>query len=282
MTNSEPQDHQDVSAAALLLTRLKWLAGGGITIAVMVLLSYAIRFGGRSSGEPEQWGQFGDYVGGILNPIFSAIALIALLATFALQVTALRLSIQELKTSADALSKQTASLSKQTFEATFFQLLRLHNEIVNAIDLVASDGRTTKGRDCFRVFLARLEKELRINAADQRYDNFVAHYEVFYIEHQHELGHYFRLLYNIVKLVDRTEDIDRRFYTNLVRAQLSSAELMLLFYNGISTWGCDKFKPFLERYALLKTIPTTTVPNDVLLHQYDPSAFGGAYPEPLL
>ncbi len=89
-------------------------------------------------------------------------------------------------------------------------------------------------------------------------------------------------MYNIIKLVSHTDGIDKRFYTNLVRAQLSSAELMLLFYNGLSSWGNEKFKPMIEEFALLKTMPNATLPKDELLHQYSPSAFGGKYPEPLL
>lgn len=87
------------------------------------------------------------------------------------------------------------------------------------------------------------------------------------------------MLYNIVKLVHRTDGIDKRFYANIVRAQLSSAELMLLFYNCLSNWGSEKFKPFVEEFALLKTLPNDVLPADALLHAYDPSAFGGKYPE---
>jgi hypothetical protein len=44
------------------------------------------------------------------------------------------MSAKQLKDSADALIKQNAALRTQNFEASFFQLLRLHNDIVNAMD----------------------------------------------------------------------------------------------------------------------------------------------------
>lgn len=227
-------------------------------------------------------GQFGDFLGGILNPIFSFLALIGLLITIALQVRQLRISAHELRSAEAALSAQSDATKIQNFETSFFQLLRLHNDAVNAIDLQSDDGRITKGRDCFKVFVNRLEKELRMDGGSKRYEIFITQYELFYINHEHEIGHYFRLLYNIVKLVKLTDGIDKKQYTNILRAQLSSYELKLLFYNCISSWGKEKFKPLVEEFALLKTIPRAVLPDDNLLHQFTMEAFGGSYPESFL
>jgi hypothetical protein len=37
--------------------------------------------------------------------------------------------------------------------------------------------------------------------------------------------------------------------------QLSSQELLLLFYNALSGLGNEKVKPLIEEFALLKTVP---------------------------
>jgi uncharacterized membrane protein len=52
------------------------------------------------------WGQFGDFFGGTLNPIFGFLSVIALLAALVIQGRELRISSQELKNSALALDKQ--------------------------------------------------------------------------------------------------------------------------------------------------------------------------------
>ena len=83
----------------------------------------------------------------------------------------------------------------------------------------------------------------------------------FYEDHQSEIGHYFRGLYHIVKLIDQSDVDNKRLYSNLVRAQLSSFELTLLFYNGLSELGEEKFKPLVERYALLKNLPKSLLIN---------------------
>ena len=100
-------------------------------------------------------------------------------------------------------------------------------------------------------------------------------YLKFYDTYEAKIGHYFRSLYNIVKFIDRSDVDDRRLYTNLVRAQLSSWELWLLFYNALSDKGRDKFKPLIEKYALLETVPRgkLLIP-DVHLDLYQESAYG--------
>jgi len=44
-------------------------------------------------------------------------------------------------------------------------------------------------------------------------------------------------------------------YVKLLRAQLSSHELLLLFYNCLSEKGMRKTKALVERYALLEHVP---------------------------
>ena len=42
---------------------------GFVFLAVIgVIIAYVLKFYGRSLGEPEQWGQLGDFVGGLVNP----------------------------------------------------------------------------------------------------------------------------------------------------------------------------------------------------------------------
>lgn len=272
-----PEPDPEIADAAAHVARMNMLARVGFLIALVVLGLFVYQFHGPLSKDPQDWGQFGDYLGGILNPTFSFLALLALLATLGLQIRELRISARELKNSATALVKQNETLGLQTFESTFFQLLRLHNDIVASLEI-----GNLRGRACFGHYLGLLEGTLLNEGATTNVEAFRTYYEIFYQQSQATLGHYFRLLYNIVKLVKRTDGIDKRFYTNLVRAQLSSDELKLLFYNCISELGSEKFKPLIEEFALLKNFPNDSVPRDPLLHMYPPEAFGGSYPESYL
>jgi hypothetical protein len=264
----------EIDGARRLLTGLTRIAIAGGLFAIAVLILYFGKFHGDLSPEADKWGQFGDYIGGILNPLFSFLALLALLATFAFQV-------QQLRSSAREVEEARATAKRQNFEASFFQMLRLHNEIVLSMDLVGDHG-ITKGRDCLRVFRDRLVQKVRLRSTSSGFsdfEHFLFTYEAFHSEHEVELGHYFRLLYTIVKFVKETPEIkNKRFYTNIIRAQLSSAEVLLIFYNCLSQFGSEKFKPLVEEFSLLKTISKEHLPEDMLLHKYAASAYGGSFP----
>ncbi len=230
-------------------------------------------------------GTFGDMFGSV-NAIFSGLAFVGVIYAILLQSKELKLQRKELRFTRKELEGQkiqmelqNSTLVKQNFENTFFELLKIHNDITNGIDLIDGKGRVTQGRDCFKVFYERLKKDWGRNMnslkGECELDRVNKTYLNFYEKHQSEFGHYFRSLFNIIKLVDRSSIEEKRLYTNLVRAQLSSFELTLLFYNLLSEMGSEKFKPLVEKYALLKTVPRKELinPPDHLPLFHD-SAFG--------
>jgi uncharacterized membrane protein len=244
-------------------------------IFIFVITAYVANFATGISPEQEIWGQFGDYVGGVLNPIFGFLSLIALLFTLRLQARELRISTQELRNSAVALEEQCAAMTHQNFETTFFQLLRLHNDIVQSIDLRSGGSKTLKGRDCFARFSSVLLEKLRAHNVFEDPSKLDIAYDDVYKKYKNDLGHYFRLLYNLVKFIHNSEALDKKFYSNLVRAQLSSEELNLLFVNCLSDKGREKFKPLVEEYALLKTMENDSpLTPPTLKSLYSSSAFG--------
>ncbi len=232
-------------------------------------------------------GTFGDMFGAV-NALFSGLAFAGVIYAILLQREELRLQRRELELTRlelqgqkEQLEAQNRTLRKQNFEATFFQLLRLQNEITNSIDLQFSGNRVLKGRDCFQFFYDNLKKlwsqNLAQHGSEDETERIRRTYHTFFEANQAEVGHYFRSLYNIVKLVDQSELEDKRLYTNLVRAQLSSLELILLFYNCLSDLGREKFKPLIEEYALLKTVPRKRLLNPPdHLQLYDNGAYGDA------
>ncbi len=99
------------------------------TAGVSVLLvwgAYALNFPLQISTSQEEWAQFGDYFGGILNPLLSFFALLALLATIQSQ--------QKERDEADRRHKA------QMFDARLFQLLSLSHDAVASIKYVQKDA----------------------------------------------------------------------------------------------------------------------------------------------
>ncbi|MCK9988844.1 MAG: hypothetical protein AzoDbin1_05316 [Azoarcus sp.] len=95
----------------------------------------------------DSWGQLGDFFGGVLNPTFSFLALVALLLTLYVQSRELKLSREmaelsrqelemtreELKNSADALKAQNEAIHHQRFEQTFFAWLESYRKVVESV-----------------------------------------------------------------------------------------------------------------------------------------------------
>lgn len=95
--------------------------GGGI-VALLVFVAvafgvtvyvYRAQFDGPVSEAPAAWAQFGDYFGGVLNPIVGLAALGALLWTLKLQREELKTSIEELRRTAEAATKQARTAERQ-------------------------------------------------------------------------------------------------------------------------------------------------------------------------
>lgn len=201
-------------------------------------------------------GQFGDMFGAV-NALFAGCAFGGVIWAITLQNNQLELqreelaqTRQEIKGQKEQLEAQDQTLKKQNFERSFFQLLNFHDNIVNSLHIRGGGSSAGfDGRACFGTLLGGFQNQYKSGAEiNDNWEEFFKHVQSF-------VGHYFRNLYNCVKFVDQDvflRDFEsKKSYTNLIRAQLSSQELGLLFYNCLSHRG-SKFKHLVERYSLLK------------------------------
>jgi len=77
----------------------------------------------------------------------------------------------------------------------------------------------------------------------------------------------------MMRYINENGGDQRMMYSRLVRAQLSSYELKLLLYNGVSKYGQEKLRPLIEKYALLKHLRKSSE-DESWRAQYEDSAFG--------
>lgn len=98
-------------------------------------------------GNRDEWGTFGDFFGGILNPIFGFASFIALLVTIIYQAKELNASTTELRNSAKALAAQNKAIELQSFEQTFFSWLNTYRDLLNAVSgSLSPKAPITQGR----------------------------------------------------------------------------------------------------------------------------------------
>jgi len=107
-----------MKSRALIFAAFAALAAIGIVSG-----HYMAVFGLIRSPTPEVWGQFGDYFGGVLNPIFALAAFLAALWSIGMQQ-------REARAAAQQLAEQT-EIARKEFEA--FAAGRLEQELLHVI-----------------------------------------------------------------------------------------------------------------------------------------------------
>lgn len=269
---------------------LKWGCMLPLVIALVDLwMLYGIEVYLRSDSWEARDG-FGGMFGGF-EALVSAFAFAGLIYTaylqrreLALQRLDLRETRQEIKGQREQLEKQSEILDLQQFESTFFNLVTLHNQIVESMSFSEDKGDgevgvTVSGRQTL-VYIREelLEPKFQIEQADPKgrepYEIALLTYQ--YIEEQGAadiLGHYFRNLYHIIKFVDEEAPSDPKRYVNFLRAQLSGTELVLLFFNCLEP-GFETFRDLVVRYALFEHLPPWKFTREVLALYRDVAVYG--------
>ncbi|WP_447728580.1 putative phage abortive infection protein [Enterobacter asburiae] len=192
-------------------------------------------------------GTFGDFVGGLTNPIIGMVGFLALMFTITLQI------------------RQNKQTSEQSYESSIFNLINLQNNIIENLEY-----NDNKKRSAFSEFLDEHKEDF--NGVDKNtvmrphhtYSLARISYESFNNNSNEVFGHYFRNLYTILKTIDELPECFNRkkYYSRIVRSQLSMSELTVLFLNYLFK-VCDdgKFAELLIKYQMLEHLKVTSISN---------------------
>lgn len=232
-------------------------------------------------------GLFGDSFN-VLTSLFTGLAFAGVIISVILQTKELEEARGEFRGQKEALEKQQDEMKNQSFDNKFFQMLHLFNSIINSLIYLGnfhpSKGQYRKeGREVFKDLKRILEEEIKeVND----FNEFTINFKNFNNGHDTSFKYYFINLYQILKYIDNENtDIDRaKRYTNIVRAQLSKNELILLFYNaaGVEEFSGNNYKGLVEKYSFFEHLRYEDLKPkedyffvDFLLSEYyDITAFG--------
>lgn len=222
------------------------------------------------------WGQIGDFIGGLLNPLLSFVALMAVLYSVNMQRRELKLARGDARENYRIQIQQRQNFERQNFESVFFRLLDIHARLVAELKLVKDKQfyedayETLIGRDAFEYVGGRLRTNG--STASEYAPHVVRAVDTFERFHSVKFAHYFRNFYQILKHVESFGvdplKMDRKYsfllvrqlvqqyktqrvYANMLRAQLDSEELAVLFMNCLTVKG-EGLKYYVERYSMLK------------------------------
>lgn len=224
------------------------IGAGAVGLAYFVLV-IASGLGANPTGKTwtfETIGQFGDAFGP-LNTLMAGLAAAGAIGAYFSQ----KEELDRIKLEATI---DRGLASKRDFEATFFNLIQLFRSTVDDIEVrdLFGENRAT-GRDAIQKILESHMGKPSGNIATDR-----AKYEKVYRNNRDDLGHYFRLFYQIVRFINESNMEDKALYIRILRATLSNGEIVILGLNCLHGGGRDKFKPLVEKYALLHNISSSS------------------------
>ncbi|MFE8711582.1 putative phage abortive infection protein [Aeromonas allosaccharophila] len=231
-------------------------------------------------------GTFGD-VFGSLNTLFSGLAFAGIIVSIRLQSKELEETRNEMKRQSEQFTKQSVVLNKQNFESTFFQMLSFNNQIragvefkINNGDMLKVDFEKYRGSEAFKKIAVLLEDELSSILFDEGVKLVTTNAQTilrrFFTQFDNEVSHFYRNIYQTLLLIDNCDFSfqDKKSYSNILRSQISSYELLVLFYLCIQDDDHKKFRRLIEKYEFFEHLTQVDNIHDALFLFYDMSAYG--------
>ncbi len=259
---SETDRHeQDIADVERTIRVVRYVALGLVVTGLIIAVIFVTRFSMR----PEDLDRLGGFLAGTTGVLWALAGLTLVYVAFLGQQVQVLHQKEDLRLTREAFKQQQAEMQLQTvefenqrFDHTFFALLGSHQDLVKDSEIDTGHGAKA-GPEAFSTLVARITQRFH-DAVPQKGAASLELAKRIYVEEfrnfEGTLGPYFHSLYHILKFVDdrplpMERADERRRYTNFVRARLSFAELIILFYSGLSEQGAG-MRGLIERHALLK------------------------------
>jgi len=249
-----------------------------VLIAIIFFLWSDLSFSPTEKINSEKFGQFGDFIGGIVGSIWALAGVllfyIALTeqrkdiktnqAALELQINALQQQVKEfelqrneLESSRKVYEEQSKTQKIQQFESNFYSLLNVYSNIKENLN------NLDKEKDFFKSIYNKLTDNYSNEiSVENHHINMISKYTKVFNEYRGQLSHYFKCFYRIIKIIDTDYSFDEKtkvFYAKILRSQLTDFEQLVLYYNSHSDYGF-KARPLILKYNILKHLPLFSKP----------------------
>lgn len=215
------------------------------TIALVGVYCYVLR-DNLFAKTPGDFGTFGDYIGGAFGALTGLISVLFLYVTYKKQL--------------EMFQDQKEQAYNQQFENNFFEMLSFFRS-TNPQGKEGSDGENLFKKvrtelECCLKEEKFMSNESYIHATNalpiKRRIQYV--YNIVFRNYSSQLGQYFRSLYHLLLYIDTHCRADKKMYFDIVQAQMSTDELYVTCFNGISNYGRHKLLPLLNRSSFLENL----------------------------
>lgn len=262
-----------------------WLLLVPTTFASGAVLAYAMTFQKLPITEnPGAWGTFGDFLGGLLNPLVSTLTLFVAVSVWRLQKV-------ELEQTKQALEEQAKTAEQQRQEQRFFDLLNVYQRTVESISHSRTENYdrnnqtiVSSGKQAVKSWLDQAMNPRGVTLQTARM--YGTPYNKALKEAWNDwdapgmFDHYFRVVFRILSEAENLLGDQHHHYVKLFRAQLSRSELLILGLNLLVDEEGQNMIPIAEKYGLLKHLLQHHVRTE--LEKLHPNVFGRSRARSLL
>lgn len=231
-----------------------------IVVIVAVLICFIWKFPFFELNYPiesERWGQFGDFIGGVIGTFITLISIIFLYLAFKEQ----RLSnVESHEVNAELIkeSQQTTKFNqRQLFDSNFNILLELYRNTISNYKSTSEsipDGKASMS-NLVASFIATTPFDNN-EPYTKRSKKALTQFNDFFAKNMTIVNAHMRILYQLFTLLE-TDDIEDNYkirYTKLLRSQMTDEELILIRYNCMTGRGKKMQLPVFQ-YNILKHLP---------------------------
>lgn len=222
-----------------------WAIMSVIIIYLFLLYKYFSHFSEGYSETNDDWGTFGDFLGGSLSPL---VGIISIILTY------------------NIINNQSIE-NKQAEFKNIFQIL--FDSINDKIEIIERKGRPNLSgkkalfrinKDIESVYKSEKRKNPNTNAIDLFKKSFWSVYD----DIKGSSSPCMKVLHNCLKAIDKHCIVERQeAYSSLLRAQLHPDELVFIFYNAIASDDFKNFKSRIEKYSILKDVYDYKFPEEL-------------------
>ena len=201
------------------------------------------------------WGEFGDFVGGVIGTIIAYISIRLLVATLNTQALG------------NIIAKETADRSLyetklQRLNANFQMMLEQYRKTLDKFNANDRNQNAPKGLDYLKKRMAGIYNRYNCNDENYRVRNAdaIKAFNGFYIANRAVASVYFRIIYRLLELIFTSpiESEDQAVFAKMLRCQLSEEELFFIRYNAMTPNGANMRK-YLNQFNMMKHLPELSI-----------------------
>ena len=234
-----------IGGVAAFLIILLWIGGG-------LFMYFGVSHANR--------GPYGDMFG-MINSLFSGFALAGIIFTILLQRQELRYQREELRATREEFKQQNETMQIQRFENTFFKMLELlNNTVSNVYFQFESKAKIHRdeGLRAFHRWPSLMAELYRSKLTDDNRSVWTSALR----DHFQGTGlifePFFETVSAILQIIDAEFEEDettgpKNRYVTLLRSQLSTAQMLVLYYYLISIRG-GSFYRLANKYQLIARV----------------------------